>query len=1038
MFDGKGRFVMQDYGVKSTFASFLPGLAGEFGIPIWCFYVNRGQAVCSFGVSDKEHSIMEFCPAHQSYQNVAATGFRTFLRVDGVYYEPFRDCTAPKRMYIGMNELELEEENAGLGIRTRVLYFTLPGEALGALCRMVTVENIGQQERELEVLDGMPAILPFGITQSSMKAMGQTSKAWMQAEDVDKRMPYYRVSASMGDVAEVTEVTEGNFYLGMEEDGTLLPVIADPEVVFGYDVSLSEAVEFCREGLDGVLGKEQVTRNSVPCGFFGKKAVLAPGEVVTVYEAAGEAACRGSVKEFAGKCHGRAAAYFAEKRAEAGRLAQELCRVIHTESADPVFDAYCEQTYLDNVLRGGFPIELGHHIFYLYSRKHGDIERDYNFFRMLPEFYSQGNANFRDVNQNRRSDPLFTPYVGDVNIRTFYNLLQLDGYNPLSVEMASFTIRPEGVAEVLELLPGELRDGTKAFLQKPFTPGGLTGYLHGAGLREEGQLRRILGRAVEFSNSDLNAEFGEGYWTDHWTYNLDLVESFLAVYPDREEALLFGARDYTYYESRAVVNPRSLRYQKRTQGIRQYNAIDTQVKKGVAHLQARTGYGKGEAYRSNLAEKMVLLLLTRFAALDPYGMGLEMEAGKPGWYDALNGMPGLFGSSMAETCEASRLAAFLLEEFTKYPHAIRLPEEAAGLLRAVGCSLAEYLAGERTVFSYWDAVNTAKEAYREQTKFGVDGAEQEFSPEEVREVLAGWQQMLSEGICRAKEYGDGLLPCYFSYELDEYEEQDGVIVPKHFKVIQIPHFLEGPVRLLKLADSGEARKLYAHVKKSALYDGKLHMYKVNAPLGEASFEVGRARAFTPGWLENESIWLHMEYKYLLELLKAGLYPEFFADFHDACVPFLEEGQYGRSPLENSSFIASSANPNSRIHGKGFVARLSGSTAEFLGIWQIMMFGKQPFVLENGELIFRPGPAIPEYLMKKDGRIAATLLGSVQVAYEAGQKRELIPGQYEVEQMVLVMRDGAQREVTVKGDAVRGKMAGAIRDGQVLEVRVKVR
>lgn len=131
MFDGKGRFVMQDYGVKSTFASFLPGPAGEFGIPIWCFYVNRGQAVCSFGVSDKEHSIMEFCPAHQSYQNVAATGFRTFLRVDGVYYEPFRDCTAPKRMYIGMNELELEEENAGLGIRTRVLYFTLPGEALG-------------------------------------------------------------------------------------------------------------------------------------------------------------------------------------------------------------------------------------------------------------------------------------------------------------------------------------------------------------------------------------------------------------------------------------------------------------------------------------------------------------------------------------------------------------------------------------------------------------------------------------------------------------------------------------------------------------------------------------------------------------------------------------------------------------------------------------------------------------------------------------------------------------------------------------------
>ena len=47
MFDSKGRFVMENYAVNSTFASFLPGISGEMGIPIWCFYVNRGQAVCS-------------------------------------------------------------------------------------------------------------------------------------------------------------------------------------------------------------------------------------------------------------------------------------------------------------------------------------------------------------------------------------------------------------------------------------------------------------------------------------------------------------------------------------------------------------------------------------------------------------------------------------------------------------------------------------------------------------------------------------------------------------------------------------------------------------------------------------------------------------------------------------------------------------------------------------------------------------------------------------------------------------------------------
>ena len=68
--------------------------------------------------------------------------------------------------------------------------------------------------------------------------------------------------------------------------------------------------------------------------------------------------------------------------------------------------------------------------------------------------------------------------------------------------------------------------------------------------------------------------------------------------------------------------------------------------------------------------------------------------------------------------------------------------------------------------------------------------------------------------------------------------------------------------------------IYRAVRDSKLYDRTLKMYKVNASLSEASFELGRACAFTPGWLENESVWLHMEYKYLLELLKAGLYEEF--------------------------------------------------------------------------------------------------------------------------------------------------------------------
>lgn len=1039
MFDSKGRFVMENYAVNSTFASFLPGISGEMGIPIWCFYVNRGQAVCSFGVSDKEHSIMEFYPAHQSYQNVSTTGFRTFLKVDGVYYEPFRQDAMPKKMYIGMNELEIEEENAELGIRTKVLYYTLPEEAVGALCRIVTVENMGEAERQIEILDGMPAVLTYGTSQGIMKSMAQTHKAWMQVEDVESRMPYYRVGASTGDVAEVTEVKEGNFYLGMEADGTLLPVIVDPEVVFEYDVAMTEAVGFRHQSLAELYARDQVTKNNVPTGFFGKSVTLAAGASISIYEVIGEVASKAILQEFAAKCTG--AVYFEEKHARAEGLTRDLCQVIHTESADPVFDAYSEQTYLDNVLRGGYPVVLGdpegkHQIYYVYSRKHGDIERDYNFFRMLPEFYSQGNANFRDVNQNRRSDNLFTPYVKDVNIRTFYNLIQLDGNNPLAVEMASFTIRPEGIPEVLALVEERAHEPLKKLFEKPYTPGLLTGYLYNEKIEVKGSIRDVLNKAAEYSDSDLNANFGEGYWTDHWTYNLDLVESFLAVYPDEEEQLLFGERDYTYFESKAVVNPRSLRYQMRPQGVRQYNAVDHEKKAEVTHQRARTRYGKGEIYRSNLAEKMLMLLLSRYAALDPYGMGVEMEAGKPGWYDALNGMPGIFGSSMAETYEVSRLTAFLAEELTKYPKSIKLPVESYDFLCEVNHCLEQYRKGELDLFGYWDQVNNKKEAYRERICYGVDGAEKEIPAEELLATLQQWQQMLKEGIDRAVEYGGGISPCYFSYELDQYEEKDGVILPKHFTPVIMPYFLEGPVRYLKLKDTSVSHKeMYDRVRSSEMYDKELKMYKVNAPLTAFSHEVGRARAFTPGWLENESIWLHMEYKYLLELLKSGLYREYFADLKDAAVPFLDEKKYGRSPLENSSFIASSANPNPRFRGKGFVARLSGSTAEFVNMWQIMMFGQKPFAMEEGELVFRPEPALPDYLIREDGSLVCTLLGAIPVTYRAGSKCSLIPGEYEITEIDVTRADGSQEKIA--GSCLRGELAEAVRGGAVAKLEIVV-
>jgi hypothetical protein len=139
------------------------------------------------------------------------------------------------------------------------------------------------------------------------------------------------------------------------------------------------------------------------------------------------------------------------------------------------------------------------------------------------------------------------------------------------------------------------------------------------------------------------------------------------------------------------------------------------------------------------------------------------------------------------------------------------------------------------------------------------------------------------------------------------------------------------------------------------------MYKTSEPITSESFEIGRARAYSPGWIENESVYLHMEYKFLLEILKADLYEEYYGEIKNTMIPFLSPETYGRSILENSSFIVSSAFADSELHGRGFQPRLTGASAELLNMWIIMVAGQNPFFIdETKSLKLRLEPILPDW------------------------------------------------------------------------------
>ena len=224
-------------------------------------------------------------------------------------------------------------------------------------------------------------------------------------------------------------------------------------------------------------------------------------------------------------------------------------------------------------------------------------------------------------------------------------------------------------------------------------------------------------------------------------------------------------------------------------------------------------------------------------------------------------------------------------------------------------------------------------------------------------------------------------------------------------------------------------------------------------LEEAPFEIGRIRSYASGWIENGSIYLHMEYKWLLELLRSGLYTEFYGEAKNTLVPFLNPEVYGRSILEGSSFIVSSAFPDERLHGRGFQPRLSGKTCEILHIWTLMVAGEKPFFLdEEGRLALRLRPILPAWLFTNCERIchyydydgtsqrvvlpknafAFKFLGRTLVVYHNSQRKDTFgEDAARITSYQLIYRDGNAKPVS--GLSLATLLATDVREGRVRRI-----
>lgn len=903
------KFIIEDYQKAKRFSSFLPAIAGEDGKPLWAFYANVGQAIGGFGITSKEYPVTPFDSAFLAYSNIPVKGFRTFIKVDDEQVmEPFsiKDVST---LIVERSKITIKSSLKRFDIE--ISYSTISHKYYPGFIRKVVIKN-KDKKHKYQIVDGLPVFLPKGASNYEYHELTTLVAAYCKV-DLNDNAPFYTYTNRGGDEAKVVLKKDGNAFVSIDKYNQRLNSLVDSTVLFGHDDSFINPL-----GFDSCFSENinQSLSNQIPCAFSTREIELDQDEE---YSFISLFTSFDSEEDFNKELANISYDFLEKSIDDTESLVESLLPTIKT--SNKVLDEYIKQCFLDNGLRGGFPIQKEGKTLYLYSRKHGDMERDYNAFNIPSTYFSSGLGNYRDINQNRRNDLYLNPEIKDSNIHLFMSLIEANGFNPLLVDVS-----------ILDKDYANINDAIKAIKEK--------------------------------NPHIYNAKYIEGYWIDHFDYNLDLIENYLSIYPDKKEELFFKTK-YQYFDSHIHIKPRKERYVLLDDGkIRQYNSLEK-----LNGLESDWLLDEnGNKVETNLASKLFSLIAIKFSYLDVDQMGIEMSTNKPGWNDSCNGLPGLFGSSMNETIELLRLVKFYKKEICPFNKNVQI-------LRPLNDLLSVMVSEKSQGFEYWNKVNTAKEIYEDNYRYS---SLMDIDKKQISNALDVFESILEKGIKCAISINNNAIPTYFAHEVSKYHMDNGLVVDE-FKTLVLPNFLEAPARLLKLGKDYYSKEQIGLIDQSSLLDKQFGIYKTSVSLEGQNKELGRICSFNAGWLERESDFLHMTFKYLLGLLKAGYYKEFFEACKNNLPCFMNPNIYGRSIFENVSFIVPSNHSNESLHGQGFYARLTGANTEIINMLYLLCFGKKIFDFVNNNLTFVAKPHIPLTLFD-NGEIVIPLFKDTNIHF----------------------------------------------------------
>lgn len=783
----------------------------------WMYISSNGGLTA--GRKNPDNALFPYYTDDIIHTSQEITGSKTILKIniDGENYlwEPFSNyykniynCSRNIYKNIPGNKVIFEETNHDLNIKFQ--YCWMNSERFGFI-KKSTLINMGTQKVELDLIDGIQNILPYGIYQQFQNEFSTLADGYKKNELIeDQGIGIYSLSSIPSDRAEPSESLKATLVwsAGIDAENYLLS---------------SSQLDLFRGGED-IFGETDI-KGQRGAYFIHSSILLNENERKTWYINSDINQDHNSLVSLQ-KFINSSGNIIAEINSNIEYGTDKLISIVGSadgiqKSSDMLVTSRHFSNVLFNVMRGGifdnsYIIEKEDFLLFLksantklykqhresfeslnnfisrdkllsyvdnqndkqlkrifteylpltFSRRHGDPSRPWNRFSI--EIKNDKNekvlnyqGNWRDVFQNWEALALSYPSFLDSMISKFLNASTADGYNPYRIT----------------------RDGFDWEIPEPDKPWSNIGYW---GDHQIIYLLKLLELSVNYNQGELYSKLSEEIYTyANVPYR---IKSYKDLLTDPHDTITF---DYD-------LNNEILEREKN-------EGTDARYLTGSNDLPLLV----------NMSEKLLVTLLSKLTNFIPDG-GIWMNTQRPEWNDANNALVGN-GISMVTLYYLRRYVVFLLDLFFKINDqsillsdaVMELLEEIAGIFESNKKLIKEKIS-DKIRKDIVDNLGLAGEKFRNIIYGkGLKSKKKSIQINELVDFLDTVKFFIDQSI-NSNKREDGL---YHSYNLISLENES------ELKIINLYEMLEGQVAILSSGymTSESSIELIESLKASRLY-----------------------------------------------------------------------------------------------------------------------------------------------------------------------------------------------------------------------------